>query len=189
MNVYDRAVEIGHLVLEIVLATYLLLKAVAAFLGFVGAFWAPALKAAAWCATADQRVHEFGAWLGSRLPASTAAKAMRAARKAGPALAFLVIGPVLVVLGTAASGCAWFGAHPAVAPDLAKTLACAETELAKDAAAGETDVQIGIDLGVTCGPDVAQVVADALANTADAGALSKAAVLRAARAARAARQK
>jgi hypothetical protein len=116
-------------------------------------------------------------------PQDLAALKAAAAKVAAAAILLLALGGTARAL----SGCAtiegWFGSHPQTAPDLAKLVQCAETELTKDASSGESDVQIGIDLAGACGLDVGQVIADALANTADAGALSKAAVLRAARAA------
>lgn len=77
-------------------------------------------------------------------------------------------------------GCSWFQSHPAVVSDLQTTEACVVAELQKDAAAGDTAITIGIDIGVTCGGDAVKVLEDALAKT-QASAKNRAGVLVAAR--------
>jgi hypothetical protein len=86
--------------------------------------------------------------------------AARRAAKAVPPLAGVLL------CGWLSSGCAWFQAHPAVAADLQKVEDCVEPILAKDEAAGDTPLTIGIDVGSKCGALAVQVVNDAAAKAA-----------------------
>jgi hypothetical protein len=178
----------GTLLVIFLAAWVAVFKGAAGIFGAISQFWPPAIKAATFCNMCATEIHILGAGLASLIPASTGAKMRAAARRAGSAAGafFLVIagGLVTLILGAVLSACAWLQAHPAVASDAQKAEECVETELTKDAAAGDTDITIGVDLGVTCGPLAIQVLEDALANTADAGAGTKAAIVRAARARR-----
>lgn len=57
---------------EILGAVSALGTALSFFLGLLGSFWPPALKAAAWCSKAGVELHQLGAWVGSLAGGQTA---------------------------------------------------------------------------------------------------------------------
>jgi hypothetical protein len=85
-------VEQWGMLLVIFLAAWVaVFKAAAGLLGALGAYWAPALKAAAFCNTAATDLHIFGEKVANLLPASTGAKMRAAARRLPPPTMLLVL--------------------------------------------------------------------------------------------------
>lgn len=132
LNWLSSASEGAQLLVSLIVAFCALMSALSLLLGFIGHFWAPALKAAAWCGKAGIELHQLGAWLASAIPTSSAAGQKRGFMRFGPMLA-------LALVGLFVAGCAAFAA---AAEYIAPIVVGASCSLAADQGAAEPGWEI-----------------------------------------------